>query len=84
MFLIHRHAALFILALLMAFSANSYAEQAAPINLADYKGVIKLACVGDSITQGVGAGKGQSWPDQIKNMLGENMQQQLLRLILIG
>lgn len=71
MSLITRYFTLIILALSMAFSANGYAEQAAPVNLADYQGVIKLACVGDSITQGVGAAGGQSWPDQIKKMLGE-------------
>ncbi len=69
--LITRYFTLIILALSLAFSANSYAEQAAHVNPADYQGVIKLACVGDSITQGVGAAGGQSWPDQIKKMLGE-------------
>jgi hypothetical protein len=50
MSLITRYFTLIILALSLAFSANGYAEQAAPVNLADYQGVIKLACVGDSIT----------------------------------
>jgi len=30
-----------------------------------------LACVGDSITQGVGAERGQSWPAQAQKTLGE-------------
>jgi len=30
-----------------------------------------LACVGDSITQGVGAKQGQSWPQQAQKFLGE-------------
>lgn len=30
-----------------------------------------LACVGDSITQGVGAKRGQSWPAQAQKTLGE-------------
>jgi len=32
--------------------------------------VIKLACVGDSITQGEGTAYGMSWPNQIAKMLG--------------
>ena len=68
---ITRHLTLITVALVMAFSAHGYAEQAAPVNLADYKGVIKLACVGDSITEGLRAAVGQSWPDQIKKMLGK-------------
>jgi lysophospholipase L1-like esterase len=31
---------------------------------------IKVACVGDSITQGVGAVKGKSYPDQLQALLG--------------
>lgn len=31
-----------------------------------------LACVGDSITQGVGAKRGQSWPAQAQKTLGES------------
>ena len=33
-----------------------------------------LACVGDSITQGVGAKRGQSWPAQAQKTLGEKWQ----------
>ena len=33
-----------------------------------------LACVGDSITQGVGAERGQSWPAQAQKTLGEKWQ----------
>ena len=32
---------------------------------------IKVACVGDSITQGVGAQKGKSYPAQLQGLLGE-------------
>ena len=35
-----------------------------------------LACVGDSITQGVGAERGQSWPAQAQRTLGEKWQVQ--------
>ena len=47
------------------------ADRNAPINTADFKPPIRLACLGDSITFGVGAGAGQSWPDQLQRMLGD-------------
>lgn len=47
------------------------ADPNAPINPADFKPPIRLACLGDSITFGVGAGSGQSWPDQLQRMLGD-------------
>lgn len=34
----------------------------------------KVACVGDSITQGVGAPGGKSYPDQLAGLLGENFE----------
>lgn len=45
-----------------------------PVRVAHYPKTIKLACVGDSITAGVGAAAGQSWPDQIRRMLGEKWE----------
>ena len=47
------------------------ADPNAPINVADFKSPIRVACLGDSITYGVGAGAGQSWPDQLQRMLGD-------------
>lgn len=47
------------------------AGQPAPVNLADYKEAIKLACVGDSITAGFGAPKQVAYPAQLGRMLGE-------------
>ena len=35
---------------------------------------IKVACVGDSITQGSGAQKGKSYPAQLQGLLGEGYQ----------
>lgn len=32
---------------------------------------IRVACVGDSITQGAGAGNGMSYPSQLQTVLGE-------------
>ena len=32
---------------------------------------IRVACVGDSITQGAGAGAGMSYPSQLQTLLGE-------------
>jgi lysophospholipase L1-like esterase len=34
----------------------------------------RVACVGDSITQGVGAGKGESYPAQLQKLLGEQWE----------
>jgi lysophospholipase L1-like esterase len=45
------------------------AQNNRPIDVADFKQPVKLACVGDSITRGVGAKI--SWPDQIAAMLGD-------------
>ena len=38
---------------------------------AKYEAPIKVACVGDSITQGAGAAKGKSYPTQLQEMLGD-------------
>lgn len=51
--------------------ASVGAQDLSPIKVADYKAPIKVACVGDSITQGVGADGGQSWPDQLRRLLGD-------------
>jgi lysophospholipase L1-like esterase len=46
------------------------AQDSSPVKVETYPKAIKLACVGDSITQGVGAKDGMSWPAQISVMLG--------------
>jgi len=43
-----------------------------PIQPADYKAPVRIACIGDSITQGSGAAKGKSYPSQLQAMLGES------------
>jgi len=50
------------------------AQDASPIKVADYKAPVKLACVGDSITQGIGASGGMAWPDQLAKLLGEKWE----------
>ena len=46
-------------------------ERSLPIDPAGYTAPIRVACVGDSITAGVGADAGHSWPDQLRAMLGD-------------
>jgi hypothetical protein len=47
------------------------ADPLAPIDPAKYRAPVKVACVGDSITQGSGAGPGKSYPAQLQGMLGD-------------
>jgi acyl-CoA thioesterase I len=47
-------------ALLLSFVTLSAAEEP-----------IKVACIGDSITEGIGAERGKSYPDQLQALLGE-------------
>lgn len=56
------------------FGGPAHAESVnpnAPIKLSDFHSPIKVACVGDSITQGSGASKGMSYPSQLQKLLGE-------------
>lgn len=59
-----------------AVISSAWAQDNSPIKVEQFKEPVKLACVGDSITQGVGAGGGQSWPDQIQRMLGDKWKVQ--------
>jgi len=70
--LITRRLSFLLIACAITLTSTSVAQET--VDVAAYKGAIKLACVGDSITQGVGAEKGKSWPDQIQAMLGEKWQ----------
>lgn len=46
-------------------------EQTGPINPASYSEAVRVACVGDSITQGAGASAGKSYPSQLQELLGD-------------
>lgn len=74
MSLISRRIAALLLGIALSAPSLDAVEKATPVDVTAYKGVIKLACVGDSITQGVGAAGGKSWPDQIRTMLGDKWE----------
>jgi lysophospholipase L1-like esterase len=61
---------LFLAACLFSMSAAS-ADPMEPVDPANYKAPVKVACVGDSITQGSGAGPGMSYPSQLQALLGD-------------
>lgn len=67
-------AALLVLAVFTdAVFAQKDAPRGAPVDVAKYTETIRVACVGDSITAGVGVknGKLDPYPTQLDNMLGE-------------
>ncbi len=47
------------------------ADPMSPIKPSDYKEPVKVACIGDSITQGSGAGPGKSYPAQLQGLFGD-------------
>jgi lysophospholipase L1-like esterase len=55
---------------LLSMSA-ALADPMEPVDPAKYKAPVKIACVGDSITQGSGAGPGMSYPAQLQELLGD-------------
>jgi lysophospholipase L1-like esterase len=59
-----------LLAGLFAVSSLS-AAPSSPVNPAKYKAPVKVACIGDSITQGAGAAAGKSYPAQLQELLGD-------------
>jgi lysophospholipase L1-like esterase len=50
-----------------------HANGQAPVDVTKYPGKVKLACVGDSITQGVGA-QGKPYPKQLTELLGDKWE----------
>jgi lysophospholipase L1-like esterase len=65
-----RRASLAITVALVAGLAGC-AKHNAPLDPANFSGPVKVACVGDSITQGAGASPGKSYPDQLQALLGD-------------
>jgi len=63
-----------LLTLLVSSKAAFAADANAPIRVEDYQNTIRVACVGDSITAGVGAGGGQAYPAQLGRMLGSKWE----------
>ena len=59
-----------LLTLLVSSRVATAADANAPIRVEDYQNKIRVACVGDSITAGVGA-NGHSYPSQLGKMLGK-------------
>jgi lysophospholipase L1-like esterase len=55
-------------------NAALQAQNNDPVDVAKFDRPVKVACVGDSITQGVGAKRGMSWPSQLGKMLGEKWE----------
>lgn len=57
-----------LLALIMM--AGRLVAGASPVDVGAFPAPVRVACVGDSITAGVGASKGNAYPDQLGRMLG--------------
>ena len=59
-----------VMAIVVAMTPSLAVAQGALADKTGLQKVVKLACVGDSITAGFGAPKGKAWPDQITKLLG--------------
>ncbi len=66
-----RPALLFAVFSLAALPLRVQSDPTAPIDPSRFKAPVRVACLGDSITFGVGAGSGQAWPSQLERMLGD-------------
>jgi acyl-CoA thioesterase-1 len=60
-------------ALVVSVIAAAICTAAEPIDPKDYKQPVRVACVGDSITQGAGT-KGRSYPSQLQKLLGDKWE----------
>ena len=56
--------------LVLALTSLTALANPPPIDPGDFKRSIRVACVGDSITQGMRLAKGMTYPEQLQNMLG--------------
>ena len=63
-----------LLSLLVLSRGAAAADANAPIRVKDHQNAIRVACVGDSITAGVGASGGHAYPDQLGKMLGSKWE----------
>jgi lysophospholipase L1-like esterase len=50
------------------------AESMSPVDPSTYQAPVRVACIGDSITQGSGAEKGMSYPSQLQKLLGASWE----------
>ncbi|MEO7932075.1 MAG: GDSL-type esterase/lipase family protein [Chthoniobacterales bacterium] len=64
-----------VICLLLAFvSMLRAAAPSSPLDPGKLLKTIRVACVGDSITQGVGAENGKSYPSQLQELLGDDWE----------
>jgi lysophospholipase L1-like esterase len=63
-----------LLIVLALTSVAVAADPNAPIRVEDYQNTIRVACVGDSITAGVGAEHGRDYPAQLGKLLGSKWE----------
>ncbi len=62
-----------IISAVLSTLSSLFAVEPTPPGLSDSgKALVRVACVGDSITQGAGAGKGNSYPTQLQELLGKD------------
>ena len=59
-----------VLSVLALGAANLFASEPKPVDPAKFDRPVRVACIGDSITQGVGATSGMSYPSQLQTLLG--------------
>ena len=70
---LHCAKTVFALFALTACAAKG-ADPNSPVRVQDYPGVIRVACVGDSITKGACAAPGESYPEQLGRILGSKWE----------
>jgi lysophospholipase L1-like esterase len=70
--MINKLIAMVVLSLGLSATGAMAAAPMAPIDSSAYKAPVRVACVGDSITQGIGAEKGKSYPSQLQELLGDS------------
>ena len=60
----------FILGLILMFTGMDVAAQAK----SQQQAITRVACVGDSITEGLGTDPGRSYPEQLQKLLGDRWE----------